>query len=110
MGQTKSKAEQLDQLPPEPDEAALFPEIRRLVAASARKLVVIDDDPTGVQTVHDVALYLSWNKATLEDALCHEPRLFFLLTNSRSMPRDEAVRLNRETARLLANASEQAGV
>ncbi|MCL5996970.1 MAG: hypothetical protein M1546_13080 [Chloroflexi bacterium] len=106
MGQTKSKAELLARLPPEPDERALFPEIRRMVAASARKLVVIDDDPTGVQTVHDVALYLNWDKATLERALRHEPQLFFLLTNSRSMPGDWAARMSREIARLLAEAAE----
>jgi uncharacterized protein YgbK (DUF1537 family) len=107
--QTTSKAELLARLPPEPDEAALMPEIRRRVAASGQTLVVIDDDPTGVQTVHDVALYLNWDEATLADALRREPRLFFLLTNSRSMPGDEAARVNRETARLLAQASAQAG-
>ena len=105
-----SKAELLAGLPPEPDEAALLPDIQRMVDAGGRKLVVIDDDPTGVQTVHDVALHLSWDQATLEDALRDPARLFFLLTNSRSLPGDEAARVNHETARMLAAASKRTGV
>ena len=42
--------ELLANLPPEPDEASLFGEIQQAVAESGRKLVVIDDDPTGTQT------------------------------------------------------------
>ena len=38
--------ELLANLPPEPDEAALFRDIRQAVAESGRKLVVIDDDPS----------------------------------------------------------------
>ena len=110
MTQTKSKAELLARLPPEPDEAALLPDIRSMVDAGARKLVVIDDDPTGVQTVHDVALYLRWHIPTLASALRDAARLFFLLTNSRSMTGQEAERINRQTARMLAEASEETGV
>src|SRR5258707_15825844 len=44
----------LASLPPEPNEASLFAEIQQEVAGSQRKLVVIDDDPTGTQTVHDI--------------------------------------------------------
>jgi len=53
--------ELLANLPPEPDEARLFRDIQQAVAASKRKLVVIDDDPTGTQTVHDVELLTTWN-------------------------------------------------
>jgi len=44
----------LASLPPEPNEASLFAEIQQEVAGSQCKLVVIDDDPTGTQTVHDI--------------------------------------------------------
>ena len=90
--------ELLANLPPEPDEASLFVEIQREVAGSKRKLVVIDDDPTGTQTVHDVELLTTWNTETLAEVLQEERQLFYLLTNSRSMPESDAVRLNQETA------------
>ena len=43
------------------------------------KWVVLDDDPTGIQTVHDVAVYTDWNKDTLEKALKEEEKLFIYL-------------------------------
>jgi uncharacterized protein YgbK (DUF1537 family) len=97
----------LASLPPEPNEASLFAELQQEVAGSQRKLVVIDDDPTGTQTVHDIELLTTWNKQMLVEALQNESRLFYLLTNARSMPESEAVQLNHETAQQLAAASEE---
>ena len=30
-----------------------------------KKIVVLDDDPTGVQTVHDISVYTNWEKASI---------------------------------------------
>ena len=30
------------------------------------KIIVLDDDPTGVQTVHDVSVYTDWSEETIE--------------------------------------------
>src|SRR5690242_338007 len=96
-------------LPPEPDEAALFPRIQQMVAQSGRTLVVIDDDPTGTQTVADVELLLAWDEARLRETLQRERQLFYLLTNLRSMPEQEAAALNERAARQLKAASESIG-
>jgi uncharacterized protein YgbK (DUF1537 family) len=103
-------SELLAGLPSEPSEASLFGEISQAVEESGRKLVVIDDDPTGTQTVHDIELFTIWNTPMLTEALQHEPRLFYLLTNSRSMPESDAVQVNRETARQLVEASQATGI
>ncbi len=71
----------------------MFVDIQQAVTGSKRKLVVIDDDQTGTQTVHDVELFTTWNRHTLAQALKNEPRLFYLLTNSRSMTQSDAVDL-----------------
>ena len=55
----------LASFPPEPNEASLFAEIQQEVARSRRKLVVIDDDPTGTQTVHDIEVFTTWDRQTL---------------------------------------------
>ena len=34
------------------------------IAKNPAKLVVLDDDPTGVQTVHDVSVYTNWSEET----------------------------------------------
>jgi len=97
----------LASLPPEPNEAGLFAEIQLEVTRNQHKLVVIDDDPTGTQTVHDIELFTTWDRQTLAEALQNETRLFYLLTNSRSMQESDAVQLNHETAQQLAVASEE---
>ncbi len=91
-------AELLRGFPPEPAENLLFPEISRQVKESGRKLVVIDDDPTGVQTVHNITLLTSWEESALEEAFLEKTNLFFILTNSRSKSAGEAVRINLEIA------------
>jgi uncharacterized protein YgbK (DUF1537 family) len=95
-------------LPSQAEEAALFPRIQQMLRDSKQRLVVIDDDPTGTQTVHDVELLLNWDEHLLSEALQHEQRLFYLLTNSRSMPEQEATTLNEFTARQLMLASRTA--
>jgi uncharacterized protein YgbK (DUF1537 family) len=99
-------ADLLAHLPPEPTEASLFGDIQRGIAESKRKLVVIDDDPTGTQTVHDVELLTTWNVPLLTDALGKRSQLFYLLTNSRSMPERDASGLNYDIAQQLVAASQ----
>ncbi|GAC1376921.1 MAG: four-carbon acid sugar kinase family protein [Ktedonobacteraceae bacterium] len=100
----------LAHLPPEPDQCSLFGEIQQAVIKSKRKLVVIDDDPTGTQTVHDVELLTTWNSSLLTAALRADTRLFYLLTNSRSMPQSEAATINHDIAELLSASSQAAQV
>jgi uncharacterized protein YgbK (DUF1537 family) len=100
----------LAHLPPEPTEASLFQAIQQAVAASKRKLVVIDDDPTGTQTVHDVELFTTWDLSALTAAFQARSRLFYLLTNSRSMPESAAMQRNYDTAEQLAAAALASGV
>jgi uncharacterized protein YgbK (DUF1537 family) len=84
--------------------------VREAVAASGRKVVALDDDPTGVQTVHDVAVLARWDAGTLAGELRRPDPLFFILTNSRSLVEDRAAALNREIAANLLAASVETGV
>ena len=49
------------------------------------KIIVLDDDPTGSQTVHSCLLLTCWDVATLREGLCDEAPLFFVLANTRGM-------------------------
>jgi hypothetical protein len=51
---TLGRAGQRRTLPPKPDIRALTAEIRGAVGHPRHRVVVLDDDPTGVQTVHDI--------------------------------------------------------
>lgn len=70
------------------------------------KIIVLDDDPTGSQTVHSCLLLTKWDEATLLEALEDESPLFFVLTNTRGMPADRAAELTREVCRNLKKALE----
>ena len=54
------------------------------------KFVVIDDDPTGSQTVHDCLLLLKWDCSTLTKGFESKSNLFFILANTRSLSENDA--------------------
>jgi uncharacterized protein YgbK (DUF1537 family) len=60
------------------------------------KIIVLDDDPTGSQTVHSCLLLTRWDVATLKDALADAAPLFFILTNTRGMDAERATAVTRE--------------
>ncbi len=87
------------------EEARLEAQVHAAVRASGRKLVALDDDPTGVQTVANIAVLARWEVDDLATELQGERPLFFILTNSRSLPESDAAALNREIAANLVAAS-----
>jgi uncharacterized protein YgbK (DUF1537 family) len=87
----------------------LLPQIREAVLAGGAKLVVLDDDPTGNQTVHDVDVLTGWTVPMLTAALRDPNPVVYLLTNSRSLPLPQARALNREIAENLNAARAATG-
>lgn len=65
------------------------------------KIVVLDDDPTGSQTVHSCLLLTRWDVDTLADAIEDDSPLAFVLTNTRSMDAAQAAATTREVCRNL---------
>lgn len=78
--------------------------------AGGPRFVVLDDDPTGTQTVADVPVLTTWAVEDLRWALRQPPGSFFVLTNTRSLSAGEAATRNREVARALAVAARAEGV
>jgi uncharacterized protein YgbK (DUF1537 family) len=98
------KSERLAALPPVwPHD--LCGEIRSGALAARSKLVVLDDDPTGTQTVYDVPVITEWSLEALRAELAESSPGFYILTNSRSMPQAAAEKLNREIAENLRAAA-----
>jgi uncharacterized protein YgbK (DUF1537 family) len=97
-------------LPSPIEDPGLEDRVQAAVADSGRKVVALDDDPTGVQTVHGVAVLARWVTQALAAELSNGAPLFFILTNSRALPEDRAAALNREIARNLLDASRDTGV
>ncbi len=83
--------------------------IRHQHLDQAETLVVVDDDPTGCQTVADVALLFEWSTESLTAELKASPTVLYVLTNTRAGPAEEAYRVNRELADNLRAAATRAG-
>ena len=105
---TYPKEELLRSLPEEwPHDP--MPEIQERIRKSGRKVVVVDDDPTGMQTVHGVPILTEWSTEALCSELQDEFPAFFILTNSRSCSLGEARALNEAVGRNLLEAGRRTG-
>ncbi len=71
---------------------------------SRPKIVVLDDDPTGSQTVHGCLLLMRWDVETLRMGLRDESPLFFVLTNTRSLTPGQAASVTRDVCVRLKEA------
>jgi uncharacterized protein YgbK (DUF1537 family) len=74
-------------------------EVAASVAASGRTLVVLDDDPTGTQSVADLPVLTRWASADFEWAFAQHAPAVYVLTNTRSLDPAEAENRNREVVR-----------
>ena len=94
---------------PEVDEAAVDRLLNAEIAGNHMKIVVLDDDPTGVQTVHDVSVYTDWSRESIAAGFAEENRLFYVLTNSRGFTVEQTTQAHREIARTVAEVSRTLG-
>lgn len=90
---------------PEEIEKAFQEEYRSF----GRKTVVLDDDPTGIQTVHDMSVYTDWSRESLKEGFEEPESMFFVLTNSRSFSARKTEAVHREIAKNAAAAAKEAG-
>ena len=72
-----------------------------------RKIIVLDDDPTGVQTVHDISVYTDWSKQTIEDGFAQPNDMFFILTNSRSFTTAQTEAVHLDIGKTIAEVSKK---
>lgn len=75
-----------------------------------RKIIVLDDDPTGIQTVHGVCVYTDWTEESIREGFLEDSSMFFLLTNSRAMTSEETRRVHWDIGRRIARISRETGV
>ncbi len=83
--------------------------LARAVEESKCKIIVLDDDPTGVQTVHDVSVYTDWSVESMKAGMEEKEKLFFVLTNSRGFTEEQTARVHREIIDHAIEASKATG-
>ncbi len=95
---------------PAVDEQFLDELLAKEIAANPMKIVVLDDDPTGVQTVHDVSVYTDWSIESIRAGFAEDNKVFYILTNSRGMTEAETTKAHREIADRTAAVSAETGI
>lgn len=91
------------------DEAAVDGLLNKEIAANNKKIVVLDDDPTGVQTVHDISVYTNWEKESIRQGFEEENHLFYVLTNSRGFTAGQTTKAHREIAAVVDEVAKECG-
>ncbi len=91
------------------DEAAVDALLQKEIAADSTKFIVLDDDPTGVQTVHDISVYTDWSVESIKSGLLEEQKVFYILTNSRGLTAAETTAVHREIAANIVTAARETG-
>lgn len=105
----KKYDEVVAQYPPYTDKAAIDGLLKAEIAKSGLRFLILDDDPTGVQTVQDVSVYTDWSYDSLMAGMREKEKLFFVLTNSRSMGEDESRDVHASIARTATDVSAATG-
>ena len=80
-----------------------------VAAALNRTLVVLDDDPTGTQSVADLPVVTGWSVEDLTWALSTGAPAVYVMTNSRSLDPADAERVNAEVVTNALAAAGRAG-
>ena len=81
----------------------------KLQGLSNCKLVVLDDDPTGIQTVHGCLLITQWDEDSVRKGFADAEPFFYILTNTRAMTREDAEQVTREAMEMVVKVNQDYG-
>jgi uncharacterized protein YgbK (DUF1537 family) len=73
------------------------------------KMVVLDDDPTGIQTVHGCLLITQWDEQSVRLGFEDAEPFFYILTNTRAMTREDAEQVTREAMEMVIKVNQDYG-
>ncbi len=68
-----------------------------------KPIIVLDDDPTGSQSVTNVPVLSDWSEASIRAELEKKSHIFFIITNSRALTKDEAEQLNVDIGKTISS-------
>ncbi|MFA1713673.1 four-carbon acid sugar kinase family protein [Peribacillus frigoritolerans] len=89
---------------------SLRAEIKAHLKQTKHKFIVLDDDPTGVQTVHDIFVITDWGKDWIKKGLSDERSVLYILTNTRSYNAEKTEIINREIVQNIVDVTKEMGI
>ncbi|MEK4374185.1 four-carbon acid sugar kinase family protein [Bacillus sp. FSL L8-0215] len=92
---------------PKADSKAIQSAYEQALSSFRHKVIVLDDDPTGIQTVHGISVFTDWSEESIEAGFLEDSRMFFILTNSRSMTEKETAAAHKTIAATIVKVAER---
>ncbi|MFH0067104.1 four-carbon acid sugar kinase family protein [Peribacillus sp. NPDC056705] len=89
---------------------SLRAKIKAHLKQTKHKFIVLDDDPTGVQTVHDIFVITDWGKDWIKKGLSNERSVLYILTNTRSYNAEKTENINREIVQNIVDVTKEMGI
>jgi Sugar-binding N-terminal domain len=86
----------LDSVEQSANTDSLWPQLREAVSLDPKRLIVLDDDPTGCQTVYDINVLLDYSVDSIKEQLKLDDKLFYILTNTRSLTEKDAIAVTKQ--------------
>lgn len=72
-----------------------------------QKVIVLDDDPTGTQTVKDLIVITSFDEESIKDGFLSDNNMFYILTNSRALNEEKTIELHQQLITVIDKVSKQ---
>lgn len=70
--------------------------------AEYKPIIILDDDPTGSQSVTNVPVLTDWSEGSIRAELERKSPVFFIITNSRALTKTEAMLLNEDIGKTIS--------
>jgi len=87
-------------------------DVRDAIAAAGvgEVLVVLDDDPTGTQSIAGLPVLMAWAEEDFRWAFAQSAAAVYVMTNSRSLAPDDAATVTREVVTVAARVAVEVGL
>lgn len=92
---------------PTVDEKYVQTLLERAVEDDPHKIIVLDDDPTGIQTIHDISVYTDWSYESISNGFKEKNKIFYILTNSRGFTEAQTGKAHREIGQVIAQVAKE---
>jgi len=94
---------------PRVNEKFFRAELKAALKNFGKKIIVLDDDPTGVQTVNGISVYTDWAAESIAAGFAEENSMFFILTNSRAFSAEKTRAEHKKIAERICAAGKNFG-
>ncbi len=92
---------------PAVDETQVQTLLEQAASDDPHKIIMLDDDPTGIQTIHDISVYTDWSYESISRGFKEKNKVSCILTNSRGFTEEQTIKAHREIGKMIAQVAKE---